>query len=165
MVVKVDQKLVCGIINSSAELFQPSIADDEVHRDRSAKGDSNANIMDVTVAIRSFKMYCNRQIRRSDTGSVLRDDAGHLDRGVFSILHSEDLFNAFGMLKKNPVKISNVANIGSSTGVKASCKAWITSFKGTTNIDGKMRKIAIYRDRERLTAINALLEDRNAGVK
>ena len=75
------------------------------------------------------------------------------------------MLNAFKLLKENPIEVSDVANIGSSTGVEAGSNARVSTFKGTSNINGEVRQIAVNGNRQRLTAVDALLEDRNAGVK
>ena len=53
MVLKVDQKPVSPIVNSSAKLFQPSIAKDEVDGNRISKVDGDEDVIAITVMVGS----------------------------------------------------------------------------------------------------------------
>ena len=59
MVLKVDQKPVSPIVNSSAKLFQPSIAKDEVDGHRIAKGNCDEAVIAIAVTIGSPESHVN----------------------------------------------------------------------------------------------------------
>ena len=59
MVLKVDHKPVSPMVNSSAELLQPSIAKDEVDGNRVAKGERDAHALAITVPVGSLELHCH----------------------------------------------------------------------------------------------------------
>ena len=62
MVLKVDQKPVSPIVNSSTKLLQPSIAKDEVDGNRIAKGNGDKDAISIMVEVGSPEANGNGEI-------------------------------------------------------------------------------------------------------
>ena len=79
VVFRIHHHSIGGIINASAMLLRPGIADNEIDRDINSQGNGNADASSRTVAVRSPELDRDRQVSGRHSSGVFRDNAGHLD--------------------------------------------------------------------------------------
>ena len=80
------------------------------------------------------------------------------------IVDAENLINTLGMHEDNAIKVPHESNVGTNASIDTRGQARFGGSPKISNLEGEMRQVGINGDREWLSNVKYLIEDRSTRV-